>query len=246
MRLQLLNYCAGWTRKLHVKILYTPTPPISSVEPTWVGTDCKYFRSTISYVLFCTWAVLASICTVCQSSTGWRHVCVQFLTVCAPVLCLGVNWLEMHRLAERTLLSRLRDGGLLRGDIDDMMKVHLGAVFMPHGLGHFMGLDTHDVGGYPEVRVLDCEFEIAYIVLQCIGHYYWRWCYYYTYKVKFINNLVKICMFAVDILDFLLCLKYICAMPHKYHKVCETVKLVNADCCAFMLYNACWAVSDVW
>ncbi|KAK2155994.1 hypothetical protein LSH36_224g03011 [Paralvinella palmiformis] len=63
----------------------------------------------------------------------------------------GVPWPEMHRLSERVLLEELKTGGLLQGDINDMMKVHLGAVFMPHGLGHLMGIDVHDVGGFPEL-----------------------------------------------------------------------------------------------
>ena len=58
----------------------------------------------------------------------------------------------MHRLAERVELEEMKAIGLLRGDVEEMMKVHMGAVFMPHGLGHFMGVDVHDVGGYPEVR----------------------------------------------------------------------------------------------
>ena len=59
----------------------------------------------------------------------------------------------MHLLADRTHLEELKRLGLVTGDVDEMMKVRLGAVFMPHGLGHFMGLDTHDVGGYPEVWI---------------------------------------------------------------------------------------------
>lgn len=64
--------------------------------------------------------------------------------------------MEMHKLAEKVILEELKRAGLLKGEIKDMMDVRLGAVFMPHGLGHFMGCDTHDVGGYPEVSVFVC------------------------------------------------------------------------------------------
>uniref|UniRef100_A0AAX7SMS9 Peptidase M24 domain-containing protein n=1 Tax=Astatotilapia calliptera TaxID=8154 RepID=A0AAX7SMS9_ASTCA len=40
--------------------------------------------------------------------------------------------------------------GILHGSVKDMMKVHLGSVIMPHGLGHLLGIDVEDVGGYPE------------------------------------------------------------------------------------------------
>lgn len=60
----------------------------------------------------------------------------------------------MHMLAERTILSHLKNAGILTGDLEEMMKVRLGAVFMPHGLGHFMGLDVHDCGGYLGVSLL--------------------------------------------------------------------------------------------
>ena len=59
--------------------------------------------------------------------------------------------MDMHLLADRVQLEELVKLGLLQGDIDEMMKVRLGAVFMPHGLGHMMGLDVHDVGGYLRV-----------------------------------------------------------------------------------------------
>lgn len=88
----------------------------------------------------------------------------------------------MHKLAERVELEELKQCGILHGDVDEMMKVnilllygktrlycnvlqvHLGAVFMPHGLGHFMGCDAHDVGGYPEVSEHGC-FTVQSILI---------------------------------------------------------------------------------
>ncbi|CAD5117906.1 DgyrCDS6651 [Dimorphilus gyrociliatus] len=66
------------------------------------------------------------------------------LNACKP----GIFWLDMHKLAERVLLEHLKAMGILTGDINEMMAVRLAATFMPHGLGHLMGLDVHDVGGY--------------------------------------------------------------------------------------------------
>lgn len=60
----------------------------------------------------------------------------------------GVKWPDMHKLAEVEILKVLKDNKLIKGDLNDMMANRLGAVFMPHGLGHFIGLDVHDVGGY--------------------------------------------------------------------------------------------------
>lgn len=41
----------------------------------------------------------------------------------------------------------------LCSDVDDMVTSNLGPIFMPHGLGHLLGIDTHDPGGYPKVFV---------------------------------------------------------------------------------------------
>lgn len=81
----------------------------------------------------------------------------------------GVEWTDMHRLAERVLLRHLRDGGLIRGSDEELAQHYIGALFMPHGLGHLLGLDTHDVGGYtgdmqrptePGIRKLRCGHRL--------------------------------------------------------------------------------------
>ena len=49
------------------------------------------------------------------------------------------------------MLEDLTAAGLFQGSVDQMMEVNLaGRLLQPHGLGHFMGCDVHDVGGYLE------------------------------------------------------------------------------------------------
>lgn len=60
----------------------------------------------------------------------------------------GVKWQDMHILGNRIVLQGLKDLGLLVGDVEEMLEGSLGYIFQPHGLGHLLGLDVHDAGGY--------------------------------------------------------------------------------------------------
>ena len=83
----------------------------------------------------------------------------------------GVKWTDLNQLAERVLLAALRETGLLLGNLKDMMNAKMAAIFFPHSLGHFLGCDVIDVGGYPMVRPFNCEslcgainIKVAYII----------------------------------------------------------------------------------
>ena len=45
----------------------------------------------------------------------------------------GVSWPDMHTLAYAKILSALKAGGLVTGDVGEMIDADVGAVFMPHG-----------------------------------------------------------------------------------------------------------------
>lgn len=67
-------------------------------------------------------------------------------------LCDGAHpgrpWAELHAEAHRSLAGVLREAGVIRVSPDEAVESGLSRVFFPHGLGHFLGIQVHDVGGH--------------------------------------------------------------------------------------------------
>jgi Xaa-Pro aminopeptidase len=84
----------------------------------------------------------------------------------------GVTYQSIHLLSCKVIAQGLKDLGLMKGDVDEAVKAGAHAMFLPHGLGHMMGLDVHDmedigqiyVGYDDEVRPSE-QFGTAYLRL---------------------------------------------------------------------------------
>lgn len=82
------------------------------------------------------------------------HAQLKAIDACKP----GVRFLDLHRLATRELTHALVSANILTGNVDDLVERGVSATLFPHGLGHLLGLDVHDMedlgdrAGYPEGR----------------------------------------------------------------------------------------------
>lgn len=59
----------------------------------------------------------------------------------------GVKWLDVHMGVATIMTERLKDLGLMKGNTEDAVQAGAHAMFFPHGLGHMMGMDVHDMEG---------------------------------------------------------------------------------------------------
>lgn len=60
----------------------------------------------------------------------------------------GVQWEDLHILTHRILVERFLELGIFHnGTADEIMEARLSTGFYPHGLGHTLGMDTHDTAG---------------------------------------------------------------------------------------------------
>ena len=65
----------------------------------------------------------------------------------------GITYQEVHTAASRVLAEGYKGLGILRGNIDDIVANGAHSLLMPHGLGHMMGLDVHDMENYGQINV---------------------------------------------------------------------------------------------
>ena len=84
----------------------------------------------------------------------------------------GVRYLDVHRAAGIALLGSLLELGIFRGDLQDLYARGAAALFFPHGIGHLLGLDVHDMedlgdrAGYAPGRVRSTNAGDRYLRLD--------------------------------------------------------------------------------
>jgi Xaa-Pro aminopeptidase len=82
----------------------------------------------------------------------------------------GVRYREIHLQTARVIAAGLKTVGLMKGDVEEAVLQGAHALFFPHGLGHMLGLDVHDMEnlgenfvGYDEGVQRSAQFGLAYL-----------------------------------------------------------------------------------
>jgi len=82
----------------------------------------------------------------------------------------GRTYREVHLMAAKIIASGLKDLGIMKGDLDEAVAAGAHALFFPHGLGHMLGLDVHDMEGlgenyvgYSDTLKRSDQFGLAYL-----------------------------------------------------------------------------------
>jgi Xaa-Pro aminopeptidase len=72
----------------------------------------------------------------------------------------GIPYIEVHTIASTAITRGLKELGLMKGDVDDAVRHGAHALFFPHGIGHMLGFDVHDMEDIGEDYVgYDQEFK---------------------------------------------------------------------------------------
>ena len=65
----------------------------------------------------------------------------------------GVKYVDVHFAVCRHIFDRMKELGLAKGDTEEAVRAGAHAMFLPHGLGHMMGMDVHDMESFDQIYV---------------------------------------------------------------------------------------------
>lgn len=101
-----------------------------------------------------------------EESRAIYEIVLQMQTDCIAMLKEGVSWDEVHLQAHRIAIDGLLSLGVLKGDRKEILEARTSTAFLPHGLGHYLGMDTHDTGGHPNYEDPDPIFRYLRVRLN--------------------------------------------------------------------------------
>ncbi|KAH8902468.1 hypothetical protein BR93DRAFT_886897 [Coniochaeta sp. PMI_546] len=94
-----------------------------------------------------------------KESRAIYDIVLKMQLECIAMLKEGVIWDDVHLHAHIVAIEGLLKLGILRGDKDEILKNRTSVAFFPHGLGHYLGMDTHDTGGNANYADKDTMFR---------------------------------------------------------------------------------------
>lgn len=120
------------------------------------------------------WCCYASDVTRCFPINGdWTkehleiyNIVLKMQRTTKDMIKPGASWDLIHLEAHKVMIREFLSIGLFRREFleDEIYHSNVSARFFPHGLGHLLGMDTHDVGGYPNYD--DPDPKLRYLRLR--------------------------------------------------------------------------------
>ncbi|KAK4150199.1 peptidase M24, structural domain-containing protein [Chaetomidium leptoderma] len=94
-----------------------------------------------------------------KESRAIYDIVLKMQLECIAALKEDVLWDDVHLLAHKVAIDGLLALGILKGDKEEILANRTSVAFFPHGLGHYLGMDTHDTGGNPNYADKDALFR---------------------------------------------------------------------------------------
>jgi len=89
------------------------------------------------------------------------NLVLQMQKECTEMLREGILWDDVHVTAHKIAIAGLQTLGILKKSFSaaELLESRVSTIFFPHGLGHYLGMDTHDTGGHADYADNDPMFR---------------------------------------------------------------------------------------